>query len=46
MSQVVQVYTSDDTVYVMDDGGHVHAYEVQHDGTLEKIPAWEAVSDE
>lgn len=39
MSQVVQVYTSDDTVYVMDDYGRVHAYEVQEDGSLIEILA-------
>jgi hypothetical protein len=34
VSTEIIVHTSDDTIYVMDDYGRVHVYEVQPDGQL------------
>lgn len=37
MSEQVLVHTSDDTIYVMDDYGRVHVYEVEADGSLVEV---------
>jgi len=39
MAEQVLVHTSDDTIYVMDDYGRVHVYEVQPDGSLIEVLA-------
>ena len=38
MSEKVLVHTSDDTIYVMDDYGRVHVYEVLSSGSLRRLP--------
>lgn len=39
MAERVLVYTSDDSIYVMDDWGRVHVYEVEADGSLVEVLA-------
>jgi hypothetical protein len=39
VAEKVLVYTSDDTIYVMDDYGGVHVYEVEPDGSLTEVLA-------